>query len=145
MSAHRWRLVVRTLFVATFGLIAMSTTTAGAAGYAYDASVVARVDANVRIAIPRASVRVAGPREGPAVPQAAGPGASTTRNPSVVATNTPSGATNRAAHEAYTDRLRAAMERPHVVNSELSGLMDDLYRPGSAKRQRLSTTSIGSK
>jgi hypothetical protein len=47
------------------------------------------------------------------------------------ATNTPTGAANRAAHQAYTDGLRAAMERPHVVNSELSGLMDDLYRPGA--------------
>lgn len=42
---------------------------------------------------------------------------------------TPSGTADRAAHETYIDGLRAAMERPHITNPELLGLMDDVYRP----------------
>jgi hypothetical protein len=37
----------------------------------------------------------------------------------------------RAEFEAYKDSLRAAMEKPPVVDSELAGLMEDLYRPGA--------------
>ncbi len=38
---------------------------------------------------------------------------------------------NGTTHELYTDGLRAAMERQLVVDAELSGLLDDLFRPGT--------------
>jgi len=40
-------------------------------------------------------------------------------------------AANRALHERFVDGLRVAMERPHVQDEALSGLLDDLYRPGA--------------
>ncbi len=40
-------------------------------------------------------------------------------------------AANRAAFEVYKQSLRAAMERPHVVDAELNTLMGELYRKGA--------------
>jgi len=38
---------------------------------------------------------------------------------------------NRALHEKQKDALRTAMERPHAEDSGLSGILDNLYRPGA--------------
>ena len=57
-------------------------------------------------------------------------------------------ATNRAEHELLKDGLRASMQKPFTRDPALTGLMDDLYRPGAqvgsgstaaAVRQELAT------
>ena len=40
-------------------------------------------------------------------------------------------AVNAAAHQRYVAELRAAMEKPHVSDQKLGGLMNELYRPGA--------------
>ena len=43
----------------------------------------------------------------------------------------PSGASNRALHELQKTQLRRQMSKPHVTDSNLAGIVDDIYRPGA--------------
>ena len=42
-----------------------------------------------------------------------------------------SGATSRASHELYKNKLRASMEKPVVQDARLSSIVDNLYRPNA--------------
>jgi hypothetical protein len=117
----RW---FRVLVVAVLFVVGTSTTTASAATFTYDVLNGAPFEIH-QVVDSEAAPGLPGEARDESAVLSAEEGRTATTPRAVV------NATNRATHELYKDILRAAMERPHVVDSELSSLMDELYRPGA--------------